>query len=152
MCIDIEKILLELELLPKYDSQIMLQGAEPVNNNPFYGIGKVLELDHNEEEFIYPLFNIPYTNSIIQSLGMYRTRVMKMTPQTCYTYHLDLTKRMHIPLITNDSCMFIIDDVVSRYPADGRSYLIDTTKMHTAINASTEDRIHIVGCVKEDRH
>ena len=48
--------------------------------------------------------------------------------------------------------MFIIDDMVYRYPADGRHHLIDTTKMHTAINASTEERIHLVGCVKEDHH
>jgi hypothetical protein len=43
--------------------------------------------------------------------------------------------------------MFIIDDEVHRYPADGNSYLLDTTKPHTAINGSYEDRYHIVGCV-----
>jgi len=78
---------------------------------------------------------------------MYRTRVMRMKPKTCYTYHRDRTKRMHIPLVTNEKCMFIIDDIVYRYPANGKSYLIDTTLRHTAINASFEDRIHIVGCV-----
>lgn len=150
MYIDIERILLELEILPQYDTQIMLQRTEI--DDPFYGIGKVLELKHTEEEFIYPQFDMSYTNFIIEKLGMYRTRLMRMKPQTCYTYHLDLTKRMHIPLITNDRCMFIIDDIVYRYPADGNHYLVDTTKMHTAINASTEDRLHIVGCIKEDHH
>jgi len=150
MSIDIDRILLELEILPK-GSQVPLQGVEP-NGDPLYGTGKVLELNHSEEEFIYPLFNIPYTNSIIKSLGMYRTRLMRMKPKVCYSYHYDLTKRIHIPLITNDKCMFIIDDKVYRYPADGNWYLIDTTKIHTAINASYEERIHIVGCVKEDHH
>lgn len=150
MSIDIERILLELEIVPD-GAQVCLQGISP-NGDPHYGIGKVLELNHTEEEFIYPLFDMPYTNLVIESLSMYRTRVMRMKPQTCYTYHLDLTKRMHIPLITNERCMFIIDDMVYRYPADGRHYLIDTTKMHTAINASTEERIHLVGCVKEDHH
>ena len=68
-----------------------------------------------------------------------------MKPKTCYTYHKDYTKRIHIPIITNEKCMFIIDDEVVRFPADGDYYLVDTTKMHTAINASFEDRIHIVG-------
>lgn len=150
MSINIDLILLELEKLPNYNTQIMLQRTEI--DDPFYGTGKVLELNHTEEEFIHPQFDIPYTNNIIKELNMYRTRLMKMKPKTCYTYHLDLTKRMHIPLITNEKCMFIIDDVVHRYPADGNHYLIDTTKMHTAINASTENRIHLVGCVKEDHH
>ena len=30
-------------------------------------------------------------------------------------------------------------------PADGHPYYFDTTKPHTAINSSWEDRIHIVG-------
>ena len=72
-----------------------------------------------------------------------------MKPKTCYTYHQDWSKRLHIPLITNENCFFIIDDKVSRHPADGRSYIVDTTKMHTFVNASLENRIHIVGCVSE---
>ena len=146
MYIDIERILLELNNVPKH-SQICLQGVEG-NNDPFYGIGKVLDLNHKEEEFILPNFNLPYTNSILKSLNMYRTRVMIMQPKTCYTYHLDLTKRIHIPLITNDKCFFVIEDKVVRYPADGNYYVVDTTKMHTAVNASFEERIHIVGCVR----
>ena len=78
---------------------------------------------------------------------MCRSRLMKLEPFHCYSYHRDASKRIHIPLITNERCMFIIEDEVHRYPADGNSYIIDTTKMHTAINASYEDRYHIVGCL-----
>jgi len=41
----------------------------------------------------------------------------------------------------------IIDDEIIRYSADGNYYIMDTTKMHTAVNASFEERIHIVGCI-----
>jgi len=41
----------------------------------------------------------------------------------------------------------IVDDQLHRLPADGSIYIIDTTKNHTAVNASREDRIHIVGCI-----
>ena len=146
MYIDIERILLELDNVPKH-SQICLQGIKG-NKDPFYVIGKVLDLNHKEEEFVFPNFNLPYTNSILKSLNMHRTRVMIMQPKTCYTYHLDLTKRIHIPLITNDKCFFVIEDKIVRYPADGNYYVVDTTKMHTAINASLEERIHIVGCIR----
>lgn len=146
MYIDVDLILLELENLPEYDDQVMLQGVTE-GGDPFYGIGRSKESNHEEKCFTVPLFDFKYTNDIIQKLGMYRTRVMRLKPQTCYTYHRDRTMRMHIPLVTNDKCMFIIDDVVCRFPADGRSHLIDTTLRHTAINASLEERIHIVGCV-----
>ena len=94
-------------------------------------------------------FDLPYTNSVMANLGMYRSRLMKMSSKTCYSYHRDPTKRIHIPLITNDKCFFVIDDEVSYYPADGSHYLVDTTKKHTFVNASREDRIHIVGCTNE---
>ena len=90
---------------------------------------------------------MPYINSIIKDLKMYRTRVMILKPRTCYTYHKDTTKRIHIPLVTNDKCFFIINSIVKQYPADGNYYVVDTTQMHTAINASKEDRIHIIGVI-----
>lgn len=144
--IDIERILLELEMLPNYDTQIGLQTV-PGINDPFYATGKSTDKDHEEEEFTEFLFDLPYTNKVLTDLNVFRARVMNMKPKTCYTYHKDLLKRLHIPLITNENCFFIIEDEVSRYPADGRSYIIDTTKIHTFVNASKENRVHIIGCV-----
>jgi len=69
-----------------------------------------------------------------------------MGGKTCYTYHQDPTKRIHIPLITNENCFMVIEDEIYRYPAEGDYYLVDTTKRHTFVNASFEERIHIVGC------
>ena len=147
MKISINKILKELEFLPKYDTQISLQGVEG-QTDPFYGTGKLADCKHKESEFIHPLFaELKYTNKVLSDLGMCRTRLLKLKPFRCYSYHRDASKRIHIPIITNERCMFIIDDEVHRYPADGNSYLLDTTKPHTAINASYEDRYHIVGCV-----
>ena len=78
---------------------------------------------------------------------MFRTRIMRLRPYQCYSYHIDPSPRIHIPLITNENCFMIIDDMLYRYPADGNYYLADTTKIHTFVNASLEDRIHIVGGV-----
>ena len=145
--VDIKTILKELENLPEYNTQISLQGVEG-QIDPLYGTGQLSDCKHKEPEFIYPIFSeLKYTNKILFDLGMCRSRLMKLKPFHCYSYHKDASKRMHIPLITNERCMFIIDDEVHRYPADGNSYVIDTTKMHTAINASHEDRYHIVGCL-----
>ena len=146
MSIDIDKILLEFEMLPEYDTQISLQTIEGCDDYN-YGTGKLLA-PNKEKDFVFPLFDMPYTNSIMKRLGMFRTRVMKMYSNTCYSYHKDPTMRIHIPLITNDKCFMVIDDKVIRHPADGNYYVVDTTKMHTAINGSPEERIHIIGCIE----
>lgn len=146
--IDIEKILLEIDrFIPNYENQISLQGVFG-NTDASYGTGRLEKLSHIETDFIEPLFpEMIYTNSIIKQLGMFRTRIMRLRPYQCYSYHIDPSPRIHIPLITNENCFMIIDDVLYRYPADGNYYLADTTKIHTFVNASLEDRIHIVGGV-----
>ena len=149
--IDIDRILVELEMHvpkapPRGSSQIALQGVEG-NRDPYYGIGRLSEVSHREDEFIVPNFNMEYTNSVLKKLGMHRSRVMTMCKTSCYSYHQDSTQRIHIPLITNDKCFFVIDDIIHRYPADGNYYIADTTKLHTFVNASWEDRVHIVGCI-----
>ena len=134
----------EIETLPKWDEQICLQGTETIKN-PFAGIGKVVDLPEKEKEFVWPIFILPYLNSIIKEHSLHRVRLMKLKSKTCYSYHQDLGKRFHIPIITNDNCFFVIDDKIVRYPADGNWHIIDTTKKHTAVNASWEDRIHLIG-------
>jgi hypothetical protein len=147
MSVDIERILLELEQLPEYDTQIGLQTV-PGITDPFYATGRITDKEHKETDFTEFLFDLPYTNSILKENKVHRARVMRMKPKTCYTYHQDWTKRLHIPLITNDSCFLIVDKEVMNLPADGSIYIIDTTKFHTAVNASLEERIHIVGCLQ----
>ena len=74
-----------------------------------------------------------------------RVRLMKLTGKTCLTWHVDLEKRIHIPILTNDKCLVIVDDEVFRLPANGNAYLVDTTKPHTVLNGNLNfDRIHLI--------
>ena len=154
MRIGIERILSEVNPLMnkmrKEDvTQIMLQGVKG-QEDPYYGCNHFRDLKHIEFEFREELWtNLPYTNSVLKELKIHRTRLMRLMPLSCYTYHKDASQRIHIPLITNENCFIIVDDVITRYPADGSSYLINTTKMHTAVNASNDERWHIVGCVSK---
>ena len=147
MSLDLDRIKKELETLPKYDEQIALQGTKD-NLYPFFGLGTYFkDKKCKETDFDTPIFDIPYINSIIKDLNLYRTRVMNMEPKTCYTLHRDPEKRIHIPVITNNNCFLIINNEIKHYPADGNYYLTDTTQLHTAVNASRKNRIHIVGVV-----
>ena len=164
MPIDLAKILAELDSISELDknNQVMLQTVQGCTD-PLYGTGSLLQ-DHNgtmeerislvreiEKEFVVPMFRgLVYTNSVLKDLGMYRSIVMIMKPKQCYSYHVDPTPRVHIPLITNPDCFFVIEDEVKRIPADGNHYYVDTTKKHTFVNASFEQRIHIVGCAGEN--
>ena len=73
---------------------------------------------------------------------------MRMKRKTCYYWHKDSTKRLHIPIVTHPHCFLLVDGNQFHLPADGQAHIVDTTKMHTALNASKIDRIHIVGAFR----
>lgn len=147
---DLSKIIKELELLPEYDTQIYLQG----NSKDMDPLGPTkgdnyLNVDKTENDYWIPLFDMPYINSILTEHDLVRTRVMRMRKKTCYYYHKDVTKRLHIPIVTDPHCFLLVDEKMIHLPATGEAYIVDTTKMHTALNASKQDRIHIVGAFRE---
>ena len=147
MSLDLDIIKKELKLLPSFYEQICLQGCGD-SSDPFFGCGVPSSFKpYKELNFIYPNFNLSYINSILEKFNMYRTRVLVLKPKVCYTIHRDLSKRIHIPVVTNENCWLIVDKEIMHLPADGNYYEIDTTQEHTALNGSWEDRIHIVGCV-----
>lgn len=144
---NLEIIKKELESLPEYDTQLYLQGDtkdmdanEPIKN--------YLLVDETENDFNVPLFDIPYINSILKENNLVRTRIMKMKPKTCYYWHHDKTKRLHIPVETHEHCFLLLDNDRIHLPADGTAYEVDTTVNHTALNCSKINRIHIVGVIK----
>lgn len=110
--------------------------------------GRPDQIPYPENYFKYPLFKLPTINRIMDKYGMKRTRIMKSNPKTCLSLHTDLTKRIHIPLITNDKCFMAIEDR-NYYLEPGKIYLTNTTLRHTAVNASESLRVHIVGCIYE---
>lgn len=74
-----------------------------------------------------------------------RFRIMALPGQKCMTLHYDATQRIHIPLLTNENCLMIIEDRVYHMPADGSAYFTDTFKRHAALNANWDFlRIHLV--------
>lgn len=75
-----------------------------------------------------------------------RVRLFKSEPLTCLSWHNDYSKRVHYPIKTQEGCLMIIDDEVTHLKQN-IWYETDTSKLHTALNASKESRIHLVGVV-----
>lgn len=76
-----------------------------------------------------------------------RMRIMKLQPKRCYSYHKDTEFRYHIAVKTNPQSFLLIEDHAYHIPDNGYMYKVDTTLMHTALNANkTEERLHLVMC------
>ena len=73
-----------------------------------------------------------------------RMRFLMKPPRTCLSWHRDPEKRLHIPIITNEGCKMVIEDISFHMPADGSAYITDNTKYHNFFNGSEIDRVHIV--------
>lgn len=105
-----------------------------------------------ETEFveICDLFKGTYIEDVIKeiksSYPIVRGRFMKMKHKTCLTMHTDKSKRIHIPIYTNNDCMMIVNDEIIKLPY-GNTYFVDTTVPHTALNASKDSRVHLVFCI-----
>jgi hypothetical protein len=84
-------------------------------------------------------------NTLFEMFGGTRGRFMVLNKhKRAYSYHSDLTPRLHIPVTTNRDCKFIVDDVVYYLPDVGQLYMVDTTRPHSALNLGYEERLHIV--------
>ena len=117
---------------------------------------KVRDVILQEEQFdlLCDLWKDTYIGEVVNALnekyGVLRGRFMMLGMKTCLTYHKDKTPRLHIPLVTHDDCFMVIDDKVCRIPYGG-VYKVDTTKVHTAINASKILRTHLVFCLPKPK-
>lgn len=109
-------------------------------------VRKSVELEDTEFNQVIKILKNSYIKELIEEFKLFRTRLMCLKSKTCLTWHDDYSQRVHIPLITNDKCFMVIENTKINLES-GYAYQVDTTKMHTAVNASLENRYHIVGCV-----
>ena len=81
-----------------------------------------------------------------------RLRLMRVPSRRCYSIHQDSSMRLHLPLVTNPGALMLFpdDDKIVHLPADGRVFLIDTTRRHSAMNGGMDDRYHLVGALHEE--
>ena len=111
---------------------------------------------HNSSELEYsnlnPLFKNTSFEEIINKHNLFRTRLMWMYPHACYSIHQDEFPRIHVPIITNPECYFVLDEGkgkhIIRHLTPNFIYWIDTRKKHTFMNCSDYKRLHLVGVSK----
>ena len=105
-----------------------------------------------QEDFIYTpgvFKNTPIeivNNTLKEKYNIMRGRIMNMPHKSSLTWHYDESPRLHIPIKINEGSFMVLEDQVCRFEI-GKAYVIDTTKMHTAVNAAFDYRIHLVYCL-----
>jgi hypothetical protein len=123
--------------------------AEPLydgNNSQFDSSGLrvyeerefcVFNKDFQDTYFFEVYKNLPFKPG--------RMRLMVISPLKIYKMHCDATMRAHIAIATNPDCYIAFRDGGSYHvPADGRLYVVDTLRLHTAYNAGDCERVHLV--------
>lgn len=106
----------------------------------------IIETEYN---VINPLFRGTIFEEVIKEHKLFRTRLMWAGSKSCYSLHKDKTKRLHIPLITNDQCLFVFpEESKFIYLPSGHAYVVDTTRTHSFCNFSKIPRLHLVGCIE----
>ena len=100
------------------------------------------------ETFKDTLFEDIY-NALNKKYLLGRVRLMKSQPKTCLSWHVDYHKRIHFPIKTQEGCFMVIENEVCILE-EGKWWKTNTTVYHTAVNASKEDRIHLVATVIEE--
>ena len=86
-------------------------------------------------------------NLITSKFKLGRVRFLMKPPRSCLSWHRDPEMRLHIPIITNEGCRMVIDNVSFHMPSNGSAYLTDNTKYHNFFNGSEIDRVHLVATV-----
>ena len=110
------------------------QRLEPINESLYTELCPEFKDTYVEE--VYNLVKKHY------KIG--RMRFLMKPPRTCLSWHRDPEKRLHIPIITNEGCKMVIEDISFHMPADGSAYITDNTKYHNFFNGSEIERVHLV--------
>ena len=117
--------------------------------------GKEVSRDININEEAYSEFVKDYENTYFKEVydklsskyKLGRVRILLKQPRSTLSWHRDAEPRLHIPIITNQGCIMVIDNVAYHMPADGAVWITNNTKYHNAFNGGEENRIHLVACV-----
>jgi len=151
---DSKRLLEEFEGLGQQDQLYVTSHNGKTYDYP-HGVDFVMNYNERDLVVVNSIFSGSYTEKVFHEVDkkydVCRARFMTLGPPPlarAYSYHKDLTPRLHIPLTTNDDCMFLVNDELRYMPELGTLYFLDTTQRHTALNLGWTKRTHLVFCVK----
>ena len=88
-------------------------------------------------------------NILKKNFKIGRVRILLKEPRSTLSWHRDPEPRLHIPIITNQGCRMVIENIAKHLPADGSLTITNNLKYHNFFNGGEQNRIHLVACVLE---
>ena len=117
-------------------------------------VSRDVKIDESKYTKIVPEFENTYFNEVYETLKkkfeLGRVRLLLKEPRSTLSWHKAPEPRLHIPIITNQGCSMVIENVAKHLPADGTVTITNNTKYHNFFNGGEQARIHLVACVLEN--
>jgi hypothetical protein len=132
------------------DGNTYTYDAQMIKKHDVMGFGDNESLFCNVNKYFKGSYVEEVFNTVNAAYGVCRTRFMLLdTSRRAYSYHVDRSARLHIPLATNKDCIFIVEtgtfqNEVHYMPNEGQLYCLETRKRHSAINLGNMPRLHLV--------
>ncbi len=117
-------------------------------------VSRDVKIDESKYTEIVKDFQNTYFKEVYETLAkkfkIGRVRILLKEPRSTLSWHRDPEPRLHIPIITNEGCSMVIENVAKHLPADGHATITNNTKYHNFFNGGEQSRIHLVACVLEN--
>jgi hypothetical protein len=127
--------------------QICLQYSSEISwHNDVDAYGKT-RIEHECINF-HPNLEGTYLKEVLTTLDftVASARLMFLHERSCYSTHVDLYTRYHIPIVNNSRLSFMVfpDIPFVAYMPKGKVYWTDTHQLHNFVNGDHEPRIHLI--------
>ena len=117
-------------------------------------VSRDIKIDESKYTEVVKDFQDTYFKEVYETLAkkfkIGRVRILLKEPRSTLSWHRDPEPRLHIPIITNEGCSMVIENVAKHLPADGKVTITNNTKYHNFFNGGEQSRIHLVACMLED--
>jgi len=117
-------------------------------------VSRDVKIDESKYTEVVKDFQNTYFKEVYETLAkkfkIGRVRILLKEPRSTLSWHRDPEPRLHIPIITNEGCSMVIENVAKHLPADGNVTITNNTKYHNFFNGGEQSRIHLVACMLED--
>ena len=117
-------------------------------------VSRDIDIDESKYTELIPEFEDTYFKEVYDTLKskfkLGRIRLLVKGPRSTLSWHKDPEPRLHIPIITNEGCMMVIENIAKHMPADGTVTITNNIKFHNFFNGGEQARVHLVACVLEN--
>jgi len=117
-------------------------------------VSRDIDIDESKYTELIPEFEDTYFKEVYDTLKskfkLGRIRLLLKGPRSTLSWHKDPEPRLHIPIITNEGRLIVIENIAKHLPADGKVTITNNIKFHNFFNGGEQARVHLVACVLEN--